>query len=141
MSLHVFANIVTPYGTAANNRAENEGNITTLQKLIWHGQPHSTVSAEAIRFALRRLLATTEERGANRSWNENAQPKPRNEWQDPQFAAWTNPHDATYIDDDLMGFMSAQAAATDGSDGDAPGISKERASKGHSHPQTGSFSK
>lgn len=61
MSLHVFGNIVTPFGTAANNRAENEGNITTLQKLIWHGAPHSTVSAEAIRFALRRLLAEAEE--------------------------------------------------------------------------------
>ncbi|MDA1018124.1 MAG: hypothetical protein O3A00_27165 [Planctomycetota bacterium] len=34
MSLHVFANIATYHGTAANNRAENEGNITTLQKLL-----------------------------------------------------------------------------------------------------------
>lgn len=71
MSLHIFANIVTSYGTAANNRAENEGNITTLQKLIWQGQPHSTVSAEAIRFALRRLLASEEPNGTNRSWNED----------------------------------------------------------------------
>ena len=45
MSLHIFANIVTSYGTAANNRAETEGNITTLQKLIWQGQPHGTVSS------------------------------------------------------------------------------------------------
>src|SRR5207245_905301 len=37
MSLHVFANIVTPYGTAANNHGETEGNVTTLQKLIWMG--------------------------------------------------------------------------------------------------------
>jgi CRISPR-associated protein Cst2 len=51
MSLHVFANFVTPYGTAANNRAETEGNITTLQKLLWQDETHSTVSAEAIRFA------------------------------------------------------------------------------------------
>lgn len=34
MSLHVFANFATPFGTAANNRAETEGNITTLQKLL-----------------------------------------------------------------------------------------------------------
>ena len=47
MSLHVFANFVTPFGTAANNRAETEGNITTLQKLVWMGDTHSTVSAEA----------------------------------------------------------------------------------------------
>ena len=37
MSLHVFANFVTPFGTAANNRAETEGNITTLQKILWMG--------------------------------------------------------------------------------------------------------
>ncbi len=71
MSLHVFANIVTPFGTAANNRGETEGNITTLQKLIWLGVAHTTVSAEAIRFALRRLLAGEEPQGTNRQWNEN----------------------------------------------------------------------
>jgi CRISPR-associated protein Cst2 len=50
MSLHVFANFVTPNGTAANNRGDNEGsNITPLQKLLWQGQTHTTVSAEAIR--------------------------------------------------------------------------------------------
>ena len=38
MSLHVFANVVTPFGTAANNRGDNEGtNITPLQKLLWLG--------------------------------------------------------------------------------------------------------
>ena len=56
MTLHCFANIITPYGTAANNRGENQGNATTLQKLLWQGRTHSTVSAEAIRFALRRRL-------------------------------------------------------------------------------------
>ena len=29
MSLHVFANFVTSFGTAANNRAETEGNNTS----------------------------------------------------------------------------------------------------------------
>ena len=47
MTLHVFANFVTPFGTAANNRAETEGNMTTLQKLLWMGETHSTVSADA----------------------------------------------------------------------------------------------
>ena len=37
MSLHIFGAIVTHHGTAANNRAETDGNITTLQKLLWHG--------------------------------------------------------------------------------------------------------
>ena len=107
MSLHVFGNIVTPFGTAANNRAENEGNITTLQKLIWHGAPHSTVSAEAIRFALRRLLAEAEDGGTNRSWNEDARV---NEWKDHEFKGWAAKNAKTFIDDDLLGFMRADAA-------------------------------
>ena len=41
MSLHVFGLIVTPYGTAANNRGENEGNMTTLQKILWQGEVHT----------------------------------------------------------------------------------------------------
>ncbi|MCI0335617.1 MAG: DevR family CRISPR-associated autoregulator [Planctomycetes bacterium] len=116
MSLHIFASFVTPFGTAANNRAETEGNITTLQKLLWQGETHSTVSAEAIRFALRRLLEASEP--TNRTWNESAQPKPRNEWKDDQFSGWAVEGGKVYIDDDLLGFMSAQAAKEDGSDSD-----------------------
>jgi CRISPR-associated protein Cst2 len=116
MSLHIFANIVTPFGTAANNRAETEGNITTLQKLIWQGQPHSTVSAEAIRFALRRLLGMAEEAGTNREWNEDARV---NGWQDWKFEGWAKEKGRTYIDDDLLGFMTAEAAATEGESGSA----------------------
>ena len=111
MSLHIFANIATYYGTAANNRGENEGNITTLQKLIWYGQVHSTVSAEAIRFALRRQLATTEDQGTNRNWNEDSR---ANEWQDHKFERWVGSDGNTYIDDDLLGFMTAEAATEDG---------------------------
>ncbi len=116
MSLHVFANIVTPYGTAANNRAENEGNITTLQKLIWQGQPHSTVSAEAIRFALRRLLAAEEPDGTNRSWDEDERV---NAWKDDKFAGWAGEDGTTYIDDDLLGYMTADAASEEGKAGSA----------------------
>lgn len=116
MSLHVFGNLVTEYGTAANNRAETEGNITTLQKLIWQGQPHTTVSAEAIRFALRRLLADLEPQGTNRRWNEERRV---NEWQDLKFEGWTSSDGETYIDDDLLGFMTAEAAEEEGQAGSA----------------------
>lgn len=114
MSLHVFASIVTTHGTAANNRAETEGNITTLQKLIWHGQPHSTVSAEAIRFALRRLLAESEE--TNRKWDEGQR---ANVWEDHKFGGWAKPDGKTYVDDDLLGFMTADAASEEGGAGSA----------------------
>src|SRR3954469_8550709 len=105
MSLHVFANFVTPFGTAANNRAETEGNITTLQKLLWMGDTHSTVSAEAIRFALRRRLGLVEP--TNRTWEEDER---NNAWKDWTFKGWDTDTGATYIDDDLLGFMTAEAA-------------------------------
>ncbi len=117
MTLHVFANIITPFGTAANNRAETEGNITTLQKLIWQGKTHSTVSAESIRFSLRRLLSVAEEEGTNRYFNEDTR---INDWQDREFKRWLESSKETpFIDDDLLGFMSAEAAKEEGEAGSA----------------------
>ncbi len=116
MSLHVFANIVTGFGTAANNRAETEGNITTLQKLVWMGNTHSTVSAEAIRFALRRHLMEAEENGTNREWDESQR---SNVWRDPEFEGWASAKGKTFIDDDLLGFMKAEAAKEEGEAGSA----------------------
>jgi CRISPR-associated protein Cst2 len=115
MSLHVFANFVTPFGTAANNRAETEGNITTLQKILWQGETHSTVSAEAIRFALRRRLSMNGE-PTNRSWNEDSR---TNEWQDWTFKGWRDDGGQTFIDDDLLGYMTAEAAREEGEAGSA----------------------
>jgi CRISPR-associated protein Cst2 len=116
MSLHVFANFVTPFGTAANNRAETEGNMTTLQKLLWQGETHSTVSAEAVRFALRRRLDGAEKNGTNRRWDEDDR---NNTWQDWTFKGWASEKGATFIDDDLLGFMTAEAAKEEGEAGSA----------------------
>ena len=60
--------------------AETEGNITTLQKLLWLGKVHTTVSAESIRFALRRRLA--EHETTNRRWDEELR---TNVWEDPHI--------------------------------------------------------
>lgn len=117
MSKHLFGLIVTPYGVAANNRGENEGNVTTLQKVLWKGEVHTTVSAEAIRWALRYLW---EKNGheVNRQWDEEIYD---HKWRDQTWAAWTSKDpevrkQKTFIDDDVMGFMLAEAANTDGSD-------------------------
>ncbi len=117
MSKHLFGLIVTPYGAAANNRGENEGNITTLQKLLWKGDVHTTVSAEAIRWALRYFW---EKNGSdvNRQWNEEEYD---HKWRDQTWAPWTSNDEEvrrqpTFIDDDVMGFMLAEAASTDGND-------------------------
>ncbi|MDO5554463.1 MAG: type I-B CRISPR-associated protein Cas7/Cst2/DevR [Planctomycetia bacterium] len=110
MTIHIFANIVTPFGTAANNRGENNGNTTTLQKLLWKSQVHTTVSAESIRFALRRLFIENGEK-TNRYWDESIQ---ANCWNDPEFNKWAN-----HIDDDLLGYMRADAAKEEGVAGTA----------------------
>lgn len=116
MSLHIFATIITPFGAAANNRGETEGNVTTLQKLVWHGAVHTTVSAESIRFALRRRLAGAESTGANRQWNEDDRV---NTWQDWNFKGWDKANGKTFIDDDLLGYMTAEAASEEGESGSA----------------------
>ena len=115
MSQHVFAAFVTATGTAANNRGLTEGNITTLQKLVWNGQVHTTVSAESIRFALRRQLAESEP--CNRTFDDAER---INQWKDAQFTAWTEQSKATtFIDDDLLGFMAAEAAKEENGKGSA----------------------
>lgn len=116
MSMHVFASFVTSFGTAANNRAETEGNITTLQKLLWMGETHSSVSAEAIRFALRRRLGASETTGTNREWDEGER---ANVWREPEFSGWAEAKGKTFIDDDLLGFMTANAAKEEGESGTA----------------------
>ena len=119
MSKHLFGLIVTPYGAAANNRGENEGNITTLQKLLWKNEVHTTVSAEAIRWALRYFWQKRDgDDSVNRQWDDETAD---HHWQDQTWAPWTSTDKAvqerpTFIDDDVMGFMLAEAANTDGND-------------------------
>ena len=127
MSKHLFGLVVTPYGTAANNRGENEGNITTLQKILWNGEMHTTVSAESIRWALRYFW---QRKGiaVNRVWNDETSD---HEWRDQMWLPWTDPDGSgrgkeSYVDDDVLGFMLAEAADSDGSD-TSDGLGKEKA--------------
>lgn len=106
MTDHLFGNILTGYGTAANNRGEGEGNITTLQKLLWKGEVHSTVSAEAIRWALRYYWQTAGNGyEVNRQWNDEEND---NKWQGIF-------NEVTYIDDDVLGYMRAEGAKEEAS--------------------------
>jgi CRISPR-associated protein Cst2 len=111
MSKHLFGAVVTSHGVGANNRGEGEGNTTTLQKLMWNGDVHTTVSAEAIRWALR---SDWQRRGipVNREWDEATR---QHSWQDQDFVKEGRP----FIDDDVLGYMSAQAAKEEAG-GDAP---------------------
>lgn len=105
MSKHLFGLVVTPHGIAANNRGDSEGsNITPLQKILWNGEQHTTVSAEAIRMGIRRYWqATKGENELNRRWKDEE--KPLHVWADHEFKDW-----GRFIDDDVLGFMSADAA-------------------------------
>lgn len=106
MTFHLFGNILTSYGMAANNRGENEGNITTLQKIQWKNDIHTTVSAEAIRWALRYYWQTVEDNyEVNRYWHEQ---KNNHVWRDENF------NGDRFIDDDVLGYMKAEAAKTEG---------------------------
>ncbi len=115
MSLHIFGAVVTANGVAANNRGENEGNITTLQKLLWQGQVHTTVSAEAIRWAMRYYW---QRKGmpVNRVWNDE---KEDHEWRDAKWEGWRQDGGQTYVDDDLLGYMVAEGGKSEGEKGHA----------------------
>ncbi len=116
MSIHIFGNIVTHTGIAANNRGENEGNITTLQKLLWNGEVHTTVSAEAIRWAVRYHWQTqSSELPLRRRWNEQKE--------DYLEASDFNPE--KYIDDDVLGFMKAEAAKSETNTAEHPSDESE----------------
>lgn len=115
MSLHIFGAVVTAKGIAANNRGENEGNISTLQKLLWDNLVHTTVSSEAIRWAIRYYWQTHGFK-VNRIWDDE---KSDYIWQDSKWLCWNNPEVEgsemnTFIDDDVLGFMLAEAATTEG---------------------------
>ncbi len=124
MTFHLFGNILTGYGTAANNRGENEGNITTLQKVLWKNEVHTTVSAEALRWALRYYWQTAGNGyKVNRFWDESG-PEPDNKWNNPNFDP------VLYIDDDVLGFMRADGAKVDASDEKPAKKRGEKAPKG-----------
>lgn len=99
MSLHVFGTVLTTRAVAANNRGENEGTATTLQKIIREGDLYSTVSSEAIRYALREVWLEDDELELNRVVSHRG-----SEWKDDDFGdGWEE-----YIDNDVLGYMHAK---------------------------------
>ena len=97
MTTHIFGMALTHEGTFSNNRGENEGNTNTLQKVIRNGDMFSTVSAEAIRYALRDGWQQNDETLNRRTLDHRAV-----EYSDRAFTEWP-----TRLDDDVLGFMHA----------------------------------
>lgn len=100
MSKHLFGMILTHQGTFANNRGESEGNTTTLQKILRDGDLYSTVSSEAIRYALRETWQAT---GLAHMLNRVTPDHRIVTIQHPEFKEWHQ-----YLDDDVLGFMHAK---------------------------------
>ncbi|QDT32300.1 type I-B CRISPR-associated protein Cas7/Cst2/DevR [Thalassoglobus polymorphus] len=99
MSLHVFGTVLTTRAIAANNRGENDGNATTLQKVIRDGDLCTTVSSEAIRYAIRESWMESDGIELNRSVSHHG-----SEWSDKEFKkGWEK-----FIDNDVLGFMHAK---------------------------------
>jgi len=97
MTMHLFGTILTPQAVAHNNRGESEGTVSTLQKVIRNGDIHSTVSSEAIRYALRECWLG-ESLPLNRKVSHDG-----SEWVDKEFS---KPEE--YIDNDVLGYMHAK---------------------------------
>src|SRR5271157_6567020 len=98
MTWHMFGTVLTPKAVAANNRGENEGSVSTLQKIIRDGEVYTTVSSEAIRYALREVWQIEDEDKLNRVVSHRG-----STWKDTEFTNWQN-----YIDDDVLGYMNAR---------------------------------
>jgi CRISPR-associated protein Cst2 len=102
---YLYGTVLTAEAVAANNRGDNIGNTTTLQKVFHQDDLHTSVSAESIRFALRYRFQLENLR-VNRSYDPEAG---KLNFEDEKRATW-NPDGDVFIDDDLMGFMDAAAA-------------------------------
>ena len=108
---YLYGTVLTSEAVAANNRGDNIGNTTTLQKVFHQDDVHTSVSAEAIRFAIRYRFQL-EGMKLNRTYDAvggalNYADEKREKW---------NPNGDVFIDDDLMGFMDAAAAKREGED-------------------------
>ena len=110
---YLYGTILTAQAVAANNRGDNLGNTTTLQKVFVNDDLHTTVSAEAIRFALRYRFQLQGLK-VNRSYHGAME---RLVYVDEKREKW-NPKDpsSVFIDDDVMGFMNAAAARAEQED-------------------------
>lgn len=107
---YLYGTVLTGEAVAANNRGDNLGNTTTLQKVFHQDDLHTTVSAEAIRFALRYRFQLEAESEVNRTYEAS---EGKLGYEDEKRTYWTDVlsgKKSPWIDDDLMGFMDAAAA-------------------------------
>ncbi|MEZ2236652.1 MULTISPECIES: type I-B CRISPR-associated protein Cas7/Cst2/DevR [unclassified Microcoleus] len=109
MSKHLFVTVVTPTAIAANNRGEGDGStLSTLQKITCGNHQYTTISAEAIRWAIREYLQNTCESQVNRTFNPDDDKYHLKGEKDKKGATYSP---TEFIDDDLFGYMDAKKGA------------------------------
>ncbi len=112
MTMHLFGTALTPQAVAHNNRGETEGGtVSTLQKVIRNGDLYSTVSSEAIRYALREGWLEDTELELNRKVGQARLNTDGSDstWIDKTFDHNNGYEQGKYIDDDVLGYMNANA--------------------------------
>lgn len=122
---YLYGTILTGEGVAANNRGDNIGNTTTLQKVFHQDDLHTSVSAEAIRFAIRYRFQL-EGLPVNRSYDSSLG---KLLYENEKRTYW-NGTGTPFIDDDLMGFMDAAAAKADREDEESSDTGSKTKGKG-----------
>ena len=133
---YLFGTVLTGEAVAANNRGDNLGNTTTLQKVFHNDDVHTSVSAESIRFALRYRFQL-EGMNVNRTYDSE---RGKLELKDEKRTTW-NPDGDVFIDDDLMGFMDAAAAQVESEPANDDADDAVSAPKGKKKPPKGKTTK
>jgi CRISPR-associated protein Cst2 len=106
---YVHGTVVTNYGIASNNKGQGDGsNLVPLQTINFNGEEWTTVSAEAIRFGLRRYLNEVRERNVRRIYDTQ---------KCVTIEADDAPDENVYHDDDLFGYMTTSAKTEDSKGG------------------------
>src|SRR5262249_11072195 len=99
MTMHLFGTVLTPQAVAHNNRGEAEGTVSTLQKVIRNGDLYSTVSSEAIRYAIREVWQANNENVCRTvAHHGSTWDKEGKEFKAPE----------KFIDTDVLGYMHAK---------------------------------
>jgi CRISPR-associated protein Cst2 len=119
MPRYLYGAVLTGNAVASNNRGEKSGgNMAMLQHVFWAGHDHTTVSSEAIRFAIRYRAQLENRDQVNRLFDNEG-----GKW---AYRAKDVYDPEKYADDDIFGFMNAQAPKE--TDNEADSVS-ETASK------------
>jgi CRISPR-associated protein Cst2 len=96
---NIYGCVVTPQDLSSNNRGESIGNLSCLQKVQVGAKEYTRVSSEAIKLAVLETVIASQWDETNREWDPCS-----------RVSSWKDHRDpAKYFDDDLFGFLRAEA--------------------------------